>query len=1037
MRTQKMVRLFFCVVSCVLALAASLLAQGTMATVTGRVFDPGAAVIVEATLTATNVDTGIETVVKTNEQGLYQFADLGPGNYAFSVSKPGFKLIVKPGVTLHVADTISMNFNMQVGAASETVTVEGGTPLVNTESAAVSTVVDRQFVENIPLNGRSFQSLIATVPGVTVAAGARQGQEGEFSVNGQRTEANYYMVDGVSANTGVIPGGGLLGVASGQFPGQTALGTTQSLVSIDAMEEFRINTSSYSAEYGRTPGAQISIQTRSGKNQRHGSAFDYFRNNEMDANNWFNNAAGIGRPAERQNDFGGTFGGPVLIPGVYQGKDRTFFFFSYEGVRLQVPQAAVTQWVPDSTLRSTAPVALQPVLNAFPLPNGPEQTSDMALFTSAYSTPSSLNATGIRIDQMLGSKWRLFGRFADTPSYNITRNLANPERITYNIKTLTAGATAVLSPQLSNDFRFNATWNNSSTIDSSDNFGGATPLQLSSTPLAPGYTTIVLFLVGTTPLIEERSNESLQRQINVVDTFTAVHGAHILKYGFDYRRVATDNFIYLLDVGYLYFGLSDILSNTAPMAPASSWGSTPSDLIFSNYSAFVQDEWKATRRLHLSLGLRWDVNPPPVNGSGPPPYNLDQVTNLATAKLAPQGTPMWKTDYHGFAPRLGATYLLHQSPAHQTVLRGGFGLFYDMGTNYAGAGLAGVGFGTTTTFSNVSFPLTAQQLTLPPPSIAAPYNAEVTATDQNLVLPRVWEWNLSLEQGLGSNQAITVSYLGAAGRDLLTGRYYDLSSVNPNFSLGNGLNVDTNGSASDYDALQVQFQRRLSHGLQALASYTWAHSLDDLSGNNSPTTPPLRGNSDFDIRHTFSAAATYSLPGRYTSRLAEGALGGWSLDTRIIGRSALPFIVTSGTIFLSGMQQASLIPDVVAGVPFYISDSAAPGGRRVNPAAFQVPPAGQQGNEPRNFLRGFDLWQTDLALRKEFPLHERLKLQFRAEAFNLFNRPNFGAIQNSTTAGPALFGRATGLLSTQLGDLNPLYQTGGPRSLQLALKLIF
>jgi len=159
------------------------------------------------------------------------------------------------------------------------------------------------------------------------------------------------------------------------------------------MEEFRINTSSYSAEYGRTPGAQISIQTRSGKNQRHGSAFDYFRNNEMDANNWFNNAAGIGRPAERQNDFGGTFGGPVLIPGVYQGKDRTFFFFSYEGVRLQVPQAAVTQWVPDSTLRSTAPVALQPVLNAFPLPNGPEQTSDMALFTSAYSTPSSLNAT--------------------------------------------------------------------------------------------------------------------------------------------------------------------------------------------------------------------------------------------------------------------------------------------------------------------------------------------------------------------------------------------------------------------------------------------------------------------------------------------------------------------------------------------------------------------------------------------------------------------------------------------------------------------
>jgi hypothetical protein len=282
-----------------------------------------------------------------------------------------------------------------------------------------------------------------------------------------------------------------------------------------------------------------------------------------------------------------------------------------------------------------------------------------------------------------------------------------------------------------------------------------------------------------------------------------------------------------------------------------------------------------------------------------------------------------------------------------------------------------------------------------------------------------------------------VSYLGAAGRGLLTGRYYNPASVNPNFSLGNGLYVDTNGSESDYDALQVQFRRRLFHGLQALASYTWAHSLDNLSGNNNPTTPPIRGNSDFDIRHTFSAAVTYSLPGRYTSRLVEGALGGWSLDTRIIGRSALPFLVTSGTIFLSGLQQASLIPNVVPGVPIWISNPTAPGGRVVNLAAFQAPPAGQQGNEPRNFLRAFDLWQTDLALRKEFPLHERLKLQFRAESFNLFNRANFGAIQNSTTAGPALFGRATGLLSTQLGGLNSLYQTGGPRSLQLALKLIF
>jgi len=305
-------------------------------------------------------------------------------------------------------------------------------------------------------------------------------------------------------------------------------------------------------------------------------------------------------------------------------------------------------------------------------------------------------------------------------------------------------------------------------------------------------------------------------------------------------------------------------------------------------------------------------------------------------------------------------------------------------------------------------------------------------------LPKVWEWNVSLEQGLGTNQALTVSYVGAAGRDLLATRYYNLAIVNPNFSRGNPLYLTTNGSSSDYDALQVEFQRRLSRGLQALASYTWAHSLDDLSQNVNLTTPPIHGNSDFDTRHTFSAALTYSLPVHFSNAFARGVLGGWSLDTRIIGRSALPFLATSGITFTSnGTQLAYLVPNIVPGVPIYVSDPTAPGGRVVNLGAFAKPPSGQQGNEPRNFLRAFDLWQTDLAMRKEFPLHERLKLQFRAESFNLFNRTNFGAIRSSTTAGPTLFGRATNTLNNQLGGLNSLYQVGGPRSIQLALKLIF
>jgi hypothetical protein len=1018
----------------------------TAATINGRITDPQGLVVPGAEIRAVNINTNVAYATKSNDVGLYSIPNVPVGTYRVIVQKQGFMQIVKPDVQLHVQDIAELNFSLQVGSVTQSVTVEGGAPVVNTESAAVGTVVDRNFVENMPLNGRSFQSLITMVPGVTLAANASVGSQGEFSINGQRPDANYFTVDGVAANTGVNPNTNVGIQYGGQYAGETAIGTTQSLVSVDALEEFRINTSTYSAEFGHTAGGQISLQTRPGTNQWHGSAFDYFRNDVLDANSWFNNVAGIPKTAERQNDFGGTLGGPVVIPGLYNGKDKTFFFFSYEGLRLRVPQSAITLWVPDTTLRQTAPAALRPVLNAFPVPNGPEQTNNFALYTGAYSEPSTLDAYSFRVDQAVGQNWRLFGRYAYTPSSNLTRgttsSLSELMALAFNTKVLTFGATAALSPRLSNDVRFNTTWQEPTYSLSTDNFGGATPAplqQVFTIPAEPYYQASVGFHFGTRPGLQWYSYQTSQRQWNVNDTLSAVLGSHILKFGFDYRRLATPILDSRLFTFYTFYDQSHILSNTAGFIYALTKGSTPpAELDVSNYSAFVQDEWKIRRRLHLSLGLRWDVDPPPGNGNGPLPRTLDQVTNLATAKLAPQGTPLWNTYYRGFAPRLGVAYELRESGGYQTVLRGGFGIFYDMGIADAlGGADNGVGFMATSVFSNSAFPLTPQQLAaLPSPSTASPYNSAVTAYNPNRVLPKVYQWNVSLEQGLGGNQALTMSYVGAAGRDLLAERYYDLSSVNPNFSLGNGLWLTTNSAESDYDALQVQFQRRLSHRLQVLASYTWAHSIDNLSGSIDYSSPLLRGNSDFDVRHTFSAAVTYNLPGQYSNKLAQAALGHWSLDTRIMGRSALPFTVESGSTYLGGTQWANLIPNVNPGVPIYLSAPTAPGGRVVNLAAFSAPSSGQ-GNEPRNFLRGFDLWQTDLALRKDFPLHERLKLQFRAEAFNLFNRPNFGAIDNSTTDGPALFGKATGLLNTQLGGLNALHQMGGPRSIQLALKLIF
>jgi hypothetical protein len=246
--------------------------------------------------------------------------------------------------------------------------------------------VDRQLAENLPLNGRSFQTLIDLTPGVVVAA-TNSSDNGQFNVNGQRAAANYWMVDGVSANIGVgvsvvQAGGNGLGGTLGSF---SAMGGTNSLVSVDAMQEFRIQTSTYAPEFGRTPGGQISIVTRSGANQFHGTAFDYVRNDLFDANNWFANSVGLSKPRERQNDFGGTFSGPIL-------KDRTFFFFSYEGLRLRLPQTGLTT-VPDSNARQTALAAMRPYLNAFPQPNGTDDaTSDTAQFNSSYSDPATPTA---------------------------------------------------------------------------------------------------------------------------------------------------------------------------------------------------------------------------------------------------------------------------------------------------------------------------------------------------------------------------------------------------------------------------------------------------------------------------------------------------------------------------------------------------------------------------------------------------------------------------------------------------------------------
>jgi hypothetical protein len=1025
-------------------------AQAQSASVSGRVSDPSSAIVSEAQVTLIDVAKKTSQTTKTNDAGIYSFAFVQPGVYTLSVESAGFKRFERTRIIVETAQSLVSNIRLQVGDTSESVTVNGSDNGINTTDASVSTVIDRHFVENMPLNGRSFQSLMAAVPGVAVVSSQGAGRSGELTVNGQRTEANYFTVDGVSVTTGTAPySPGFSAGYGGSLAGETVLGTTQSLISIDGLQEFRATTSTYSAEYGRTPGGQFTFSTRSGTNDWHGSAFEYLRNDALDANNWFNNYYGQARQAERQNDFGGTFSGPVRIPAIYNGQDKTFFFFSYEGLRLQQPQAAQQYEVPGLDLRTSAPAPLQPYLNAFPLPNGSDSGDGLAYFTAGYVSPSALDTTSVRIDHNFTDAFKVFGRFSNSSSNTTGRtsgSLSNPGYQDGKIKTLTLGSTNVLSSRLSNEARFNVTWNDSRQTYSIDTLGGAKPIALTD---IPGLTNSDWFFFcinySTYPCYRLTPQTNNQRQWNITDTMNTTIGRHSLKWGVDFRRLTTDGSLpgnYVLPG---FYGESSILANQPEFLVNyhSQGRMTP---VYLNLSLFAQDEWKVRPRLNLSLGLRWELNPAPHDAKGNNPYTVT-TTDLATAAAAPKGASLWSTTYNNFAPRVGAAYKLHEAAGNQTVLRAGGGIFYDTGNTQGSSGyFFGLGVTSRTDFSGSSLPLTSGQIgSSPAPSAAAPYNSELIGFDPHLKFPYTLQWNVALEQELGSKQSLTLSYVASSGKRLLLQKQYDPTlSGNPNFvsSAGGGLGLylTTNSASSNYNSLQIQFQRHLAAGLQALLSYTWAHAIDDASSNFQIYTQQ-RGPSDNDIRNNFQAAVTYDLPSKYGNRIAAYALGNWALDTRISARSALPVDITGTYAVDATGASVSFHPDFDPSRPLYALDPSAPGGRRINFDAFSVAANADgnniEGNFARNAARGFDAVQADVAIRRNFPFTERTGLQLRVEAFNILNHPVFGTIHNSLGDGAELFGMAYQTQNSSLGGLSSLYQTGGPRSLQASLKLHF
>lgn len=1044
------------------------------ADLSGAVKDSTGAAIANARVMIRNRSVNLLRETTTNGDGFFNLFQLSPGSYEIEISSAGFAATKISDVTLNIGDRRTLNIELSLAAVGATVEVVNESSLLD-ESPAVATTVDRRFVENLPLNGRSFQSLIQLTPGVVLTKSSQDA--GQFSVNGQRANANYFTVDGVSANVGINANPAVGQAGAGSLPGLTALGTTSNLVSIDALQEFKIQTSTYAPEFGRTPGGEVQLLTRSGTNRFSGGVFEYFRNDRLDANDFFANRAGLKRPPLRQNLFGGTFSGPLFLPlfgeGMpffYDGRDRTFFFVSYEGLRLRQPQTALST-VPSLASRRQARIQapqVAPFFDAYPLPNGRDLANNLSEFNASYSNPSNFDATSLRADHKANQNLTIFGRFNHSPSETIVRSprqLATVTTTEIETTTLTLGADAVISSRAANEFRANYSLSRGASLSSLDNFGGAVPPALSQ--IFPAFIDTAnaqsdISIGNGRSFIVGNNGDNRQRQLNFVNNFSYLAGNHALKLGTDYRRLK-------LVTGPDQYRQAFTFNNVAA-ALTSTVGFFLNDakdaitLNFNNYSFYAQDTWRMTNRLTLTYGLRYELNPPPKGRGNHQPFALvDSFNDPQTARLAPQGATLYNTTRTNFAPRFGAAFQLNNKPGRETILRGGAGVFYDLGTGIIASATSASPFLRTRRSTGATvFPI--------PAILAAPVTIEglmppydvLRVFDPVIESPRTYQFNASVEQSFGASQTLTMSYVGAFGRRLLRGEIYSSTAAT---SLFRSLQVTRSRAESDYHALQMQFQRRLSKGFQLLASYTFAKSLDNASNDASlllrsdAFNPGLdRSFSDFDVRQSFNVGATYEIPVPFENKTARRIFGGFALDGIFYTRSATPFDITYSRNTSFGF--INLRPDLVLGVPRYLDDPNAPRGLIVNngkanlPAnqvgAFVAPVEARQGTLSRNALRGFSLFQLDLAVRRTFSLTEQIRLQLCAEAFNTFNHANFadpsGALNyvaptassplGSLTA-PTTFGVSANQLRASLGGLNSVYQVGGPRSLQLAVRLNF
>ena len=1032
------------------------------AQISGLLQDPNGLNVEGAAISVRSEETGGQRATQSNQAGFYSVASLKPGSYRIAVRAMGFETVVQEGVKLEVGDNARLDFVMRIGDVRTVVTVSGAPPLVNTEDASVGTIIGRDIIDQMPLNGRGIQSLIELTPGVE-AVPVLQNNAGQFSVNGQRSDANYFTVDGVSANfeAGVVTtSGGAITTTIGQtggaaLPANNLLGTFSNLVSPDALQEFKIQTSTFAPEFGRSPGAQIGYVTRSGTARYSGSLFEYVRNDIFDANDWFNNQRGLPKGQLRFNNFGATLGGPVKIPRVFERLDRTFFFFSFEDLVMRQPQPVVPFLVPDEQTRLSASPLVAPLYSALPLPNLPAAAGGFpkpgwGAYAQGFSQPTDQQTYGLRLDRYFSDNLIGFLRYNYAPS-NVTTYLSGGPLIadcfTAPTRITTFGLTSSPKPTLVNEFRANLSWQE---VTLGYRFvsigGGRDPFNVL---FPPGYTAQNSFATvqdadfpGIPAIAIGRRFQDRSRQLEAVDQLSWLKGTHQWKFGADYRLF---RLVAVPPQTSTSFEFDDLPSG---VASTTSVVYTPMNVAYHvpAFSLFAQDTWHASPRLTLTYGARWELAPAPHASSGDVLVyrQLTGAANPSDLVPAPSGTAFYRTQYAEIAPRLGIAWQVGDGPLGKTVLRAGAGIFYGLGQSQFETSLA------PSSLLSAQFNLPFGTWPNNPPIPEAGYPTPVAAA--GYTLPRTYEWNVTVEQSFGQ-QTFSAGYVGAIGRRL-TGTGL---SVSPILDILHRVSVVTNAFSSSYNSLQLKFNRRLSKRIQALLSYTWSHSIDNLSSETADgfvasgsynvsfsEYPDLnRGSSDFDVRHSLHGAIFATLPSP-RGGLAAVLLRNWTASTIFFARSALP---TDVLIFGAA---AEIRPDLVPGQPLYLYGGGYPGGKRYNSAAFTAPPSSAvEGNFGRNVLRGFGAWQVDLAVHRQFKLSEHAGLQFRVEAFNVFNHPNFAnpsfdqLYPNEWLADPLSPGLSRRMLASALspagtlGELNPVFQIGGPRLLQFALRLTF